>query len=100
MTEIDSLYYDLGKDLLGDSRSAFKKDSGFYIQAGKKWFEANIDGLKKILCTSDVINTKETDVVAAIADLVSSISIGVAPVNVAKLVLRMGVEKMCENFNG
>ena len=73
--------------------------------AGETWFAKSKSKLRETICQSQSVTTylecpkrwDEAVLVAAIADLISSLCVGVSPVTVAALVLKKGLHTLCSN---
>ncbi len=102
--EIEDLYFIIGKELhvgLGiDSNN-----NEVLVIRGKRWLKDNYIIISEKICHSFLIgyikdNSKnwETSLtVAAVADFVVSLKLGVSPVVVSILVVKLGLDKLCED---
>ena len=75
------------------------------LEKGQNWFEKNYTNFEKAICLNEKArsfsNSSDTDtatVLAAIADLISSICIGVPPFTVAQLLLKRGLKVLCKKY--
>ena len=101
--EIIDLYEKIGIDIstelgLGDLE---KED---YIDRGKNWFETQKKSLQLKVCQSNTAAIVLKDdrkwdqilLIAAIADLISSVLTNISPITVAALIAKEGLHRFCE----
>lgn len=92
----DDLLASIGESLVG--RSALPRSRAELMALGRAWFEANLHKIRKVVCPHAPQLLKETNIeklVTVIADMLAAAFFSVAPVTVAVLVVRVGVEKLC-----
>lgn len=100
----NELYATLGRELEGESLSAFPLPAGEFIRRGKEWYSQRRNQFVRAVCSSAHIRRLLQDkrsvdrvmLTSAIADLISSVCFGVSPVVVAVLLIREGVESLCD----
>jgi len=86
----------IGADLTG--KSALPSTAAELVARAQAWLKANANKIRGAVCPHAQKIAKETDTkaaVIAVADLISSVVIHVAPFKVAALVIKVGVEKVC-----
>jgi hypothetical protein len=92
----DDLLASIGESLVG--RSALPRSKAELIALGRAWFQANLDKIREVVCPYAPELLKETNLeklVTVIADMLAISFFSVAPVTLAVLVVRVGVEKLC-----
>lgn len=103
----DELYLALGRQLYGTP--AFPPQSSHLRQMAKQWLAANHEALRQAVCGSkrckdlaaqDLKTHEQVVLATAIADLISHVTLGVAPVTVAVLLVRQGVHHLCKETWG
>lgn len=102
---LDELYIQIGAEYIG--LGAMPRSLKDLAQIGKLWLESKKSELIEILCNNEQLNSllksepkrlKDRIVlVAAVADLLSSIITGVSPITVSVLLIKAGLEDLCEN---
>ena len=93
----DELLIAIGTELLG--QQMLPSSQRELIERAKAWFQINKTLIHDAVCPHARAILKENnyrDAILAIADLLSSVITQVAPFNVAALILKAGVEKLCE----
>jgi hypothetical protein len=66
------------------------------------WIQDHSDAIKDIICESSVVKKLVDDadqfqLVIAIADLVSALCIGVSPITVSAIIVKIGLKKVCRS---
>jgi hypothetical protein len=92
----DDLLASIGESLVG--RSALPRSRAELIALGSAWFQANLSKIRELVCPHAPQLLKETNLeklVTTIADMLAAAFFSVAPVTVAVLIVRVGVEKLC-----
>jgi len=92
----DDLLASIGESLVG--RSALPRSRAELIALGRAWFQANLNKIRDVVCPHAPQLLKETNLeklVTVIADMLAAAFFSVAPVTVAMLVVRVGLEKLC-----
>lgn len=100
--DIDTLLSLLGNELDYISDAAFRRSVIRQIDIAKIWLKANSDAFRKRICSSHKVRSLLKDnyinlAVVAIMDLISDICIGVSPITVAVLIVKIGIDKLCYN---
>ncbi|MEB8431874.1 hypothetical protein OO007_06510 [Cocleimonas sp. KMM 6892] len=88
---------EIGTELLDGQKGVLKRNKEEYIEHAKKWFEEKKKEIIGILCSKQEFIEEQSDLNIAVADLISSIVIGVAPITVAKLITKVGLDKLCNS---
>jgi hypothetical protein len=100
----DEMYLEIGKQLVGEHDAALPLTHSQYIERGKKWFEKKISTFQETICNNEPIkkvfteNSEEKALIMAIADLIASATMGVSPITVATLVVKIGADKFCSTY--
>ncbi len=92
----DDLLASIGESLVG--RSALPRSRAELIALGRAWLQANLNKIRELVCPHAPQLLKETNLeklVTTIADMLAAVFYSVAPVTVAVLIVRVGVEKLC-----
>lgn len=92
----DDLLASIGESLVG--RSALPRSKDELIALGRAWFQANLSKIREVVCPHAPQLLKETNrekLVTTLADMLAAVFFSVAPVTVAVLIVRVGVEKLC-----
>jgi hypothetical protein len=106
--DIDDLLKEIGKTIVKNESTyqAFPPSSRELISVANKYLNKNWNNLKIIICTNKIINkTLDKDnfdtitVISTIADLISSIVIGISPHLVAVVIYKYGLDKLCKEEN-
>lgn len=99
----DELFFELGGSLIGRQAAPVPEDE--QRSTGRRWFEAKRELLQSIICNSEKVRRQHerlaaegTTVIAAIADLVSGVCVGVSPFVVSALVVKHGLDSFCARF--
>lgn len=100
--EQNDLLYQIGLAVTGKTLAAQPdEEKDIYISAGKAWFDKNMEKFRVALCGSEKLKSAlnqesdEKNLIIAISDVLASIVIGVPPVMVASLIIKIGVNKFC-----
>lgn len=101
-----SLYAALGAELIGPQ--AFPTDPGMLIAAARGWLADRKSSIEVAVCLNArvkdlVTNSRKRDrilLVSAVADLISSVVSGVSPVTVSVLLVKEGLETLCDGHWG
>lgn len=102
----DELFIQIGYALESDGLGLDEIDDDEAKDLGHTWIEDNKPKFREILCKSDVIqsissssNSSDIMVVAAVADYIIGLSFGgVPPVAVACLLVKVGIDKLCQDL--
>ncbi|NEP77148.1 MAG: hypothetical protein F6K39_02560 [Okeania sp. SIO3B3] len=103
---IEELYEHIGRDTttkFGGNIGLGETDPQEYQNRGLRWLNKHRQNLKKAICNSyiaEIALHKERTrdqalLIAAIADILVSLSLGVSPVVVAALLVKEGVTQLC-----
>jgi hypothetical protein len=95
------LFAAIGADLTG--RAALPASQQELRERGKAWFKNNVQKLSAAVCPYAQKLAEETDTqkaIVAIADLIASVTIHIAPFKVAALIVKAGVRKLCDGESG
>lgn len=95
----------IGMDLAENEMLIAPLSKEALLKKGKNWFEKNYKNFGKTICLNEKVksfsNYSDTDtptILTAIADLISSICIGVSPFTVAQLILKRGLNTLCKKY--
>lgn len=100
--EEEDLLEKLGTELVGFQ--AVPLTAKQLRQLAQNWFRANSQKISDQICTSKKIyslangSRKSKELVLAICDLIISIQFGVSPLLVAVLVVKVGLDKICQSY--
>ena len=96
---IDELFDSIGKEILSNDLHASPPDKKKNIKLGMNWFEMKKSDFNQVICTDNnalgKITSDETLLVSAISDLIAGICIGVTPMTVAYLIVKIGLGRLC-----
>lgn len=95
LTTMD-LFESIGRDLTGTPALPPSREE--LVAKGRAWHEANVGKIRKIVCPHSAELLKETNfekLITIIADMLAAATFSVAPVKIAVLTVRIGVEKLC-----
>lgn len=94
----DDLYESLGKHLT--MRQAFPLTKPQQVERGKQWFTAKLTTLRTNICPKvPQILTKDSDektLILSIGDIIATVVIGVPPLVVSALIVKIGVKTFCQ----
>ena len=99
---LDEMYEHIGRDIsIGIELGEVEPEE--YKSRGKRWISKYRSKLREIICNGQVAKVTLSDnrtwdqvlLVAAVADLISSVSTGVSPVVVAALLVKEGLSQLC-----
>ena len=95
----------IGMDLVENEMLIAPPSKQALLEKGQNWFENNYINFEKAICLnekarsfSDYSDTDTVTILAAIADLISSICISVSPFTVAQLLLKRGLKVLCKKY--
>ncbi len=95
----DELYLDIGLAANPDL-NFLDKERKYIEEVGRNWFKNNVNKIKRVICKEEVIDSLSKDdklmLISAIADLLAGLYLEVSPVTVAVLVVKQGVNNLCE----
>jgi hypothetical protein len=99
MTE-DELWVLLGRQLSVTERKAIPDRPEALIERARQWFDSKRSELSDAICSNrQVRELYEHDdmgpLAVAISDLIIGVCIGVSPITVAYLIVRIGVGRLC-----
>jgi hypothetical protein len=96
------LLQEIGRELIGKPAAPLSNEE---LEAeGRGWLRARWDVLAEAICSNNIVQTimnmpksleQDVQLVAAIADLISGLSMGVSPWTLSALLVKSGVEKLC-----
>jgi hypothetical protein len=95
MSEME-LFVSIGADLTG--KPALPVSQQELLERGQAWFKKNLQTIRGTVCPKAQQIVQENDTqkaIIAVADLLASILIHVAPFKVAALIVKAGVNKLC-----
>lgn len=98
----EELYTKLGREFAGNQ--AFPSDTRELVERGRRLFNAQIKRISPLVCENNTIkkmvndNSEDSHIVMEIVNLIASIALPVAPINLAVLLVKRGVKKCCENY--
>lgn len=100
----DELYLEIGmamsrKGILEKSRKELIEDAKGWLKMKHQSLQSSICGSSKIKALLDGPQDKQSDVetVAAVADLIAGIMLGISPIWPAVLIVRRGLRTFCSN---
>ena len=105
--ELDSheLYETVGREVIAEHRRAVSGKISPYMSAGRAWLRQKRKSLAKLICLDDNVqtllrqrNVNRLTLAGAILDLLLSVTWAIAPTSVAVLLVREGIESLCEDF--
>ncbi len=101
----DELLIKIGKDLAEQEVFMVPPSKRALLKKGQRWFEKHYVEFEKAICLNEeakaLSNLADTDtltILTAVADLISSICIGVSPFTVAQLLLKRGLKVLCKKY--
>jgi hypothetical protein len=105
LLEVDEsrLYQRIGTSVLGSPLGMKLPDVTELIVAGKDWFRGHYAALRAAVCGSNFVVAYRSSkrahdrvlLVAAIADLIASVTGGVTAISVAVLIVKEGLDTFC-----
>jgi hypothetical protein len=98
----DELYRLIGSEVSG--LLGGPSDDDVLVKRGRKWFEMKLPKLRNAICVSPAVNSfvsssDESLLATAVCDIIANLSLGVSPVTLTTLILRMGIQHLCESDN-
>jgi len=98
----EEIFEKIGAEI-SSGQDAFPPGKQDIIKIGKRWWTHNRERLVTNVCRSEVIKSvlesgDELALVSAILDLICGIVTGVSPATVAVLIVKLGLEKVCESI--
>ena len=98
----DDLWFDLGLAL--GNNFGMTEDRSSIIESAKQWFDSKKESIRSSVCPKGKLLRSEVGkervaLIAAVADLISASGIGVAPFTVSGLVIVIGLDKFCKDFD-
>jgi hypothetical protein len=99
------LYAEIGRELTGTSVVAPRVQD--LIQHGRRWMNSKRIEIANVACQNEQIKAlaaptlsahERVVLVCAFADIISHLVTGVAPITVAALLTRQGVQSLCESI--
>jgi hypothetical protein len=94
----DELFESLGKHLT--ARQAFPLSKSQMVERGKQWFTAKLVLFRTHICPKvpQILaqDSDEKTVILSIADIIANSVIGVPPLMVAALIVKIGVKTLCQ----
>ena len=101
--EEDSLFEMIGASLSQEEIGLLPKSRKSLIRIGKNWWENNKVKILSLICKNraslrldEAFNKDEVQLILAIADLIAGFIIGVSPFVVASLVIKLGIDRICQ----
>jgi hypothetical protein len=91
----------IGRELTANDVGGAPGGRPALIAQGKAWFSSKSADLKKTICPKvqefgELVRTDTVALIAAIADLIASICVGVSPITVAALCVKYGLDRLCD----
>ena len=98
--EIEELLASIGSDL--SVHQALPLNKKQLVEKGRRWFEANLKKFRATICNSvaaeHIINASdEATLIASISDLIAGLCVGVSPVTVATILVKLGLKNLCNH---
>jgi hypothetical protein len=101
MTE-EQLLVLLGSELAVSERALRLPSPAELVAKAQLWLQINMQYFQDAICTQTrvrkIVEHKDGELVAAIADLIASFCVGVSPVTVAYLLVRRGLKSLCKAY--
>ena len=100
----DELLIGIGKSLLAGSMGSAEPSDEEEHEEGESWLRRNLASIRSKICGSHTLicyfeETRRWDdvvIVAAVADLLATVVVGVGPILVAALLCKRGLRRLCE----
>ena len=94
----------IGREISKGQMGLGKEDPEEYIDRAKRWLSMHKEKLHKKICNSHVAkvankNQSTSDhllLIASVADLISELTLGVAPIVVSGAIVKLGLKSLCE----
>lgn len=104
--DIDDLYLELGVIMMATHEFRIPARRSDYIQIAKQWIKDRLPEIKTKICQDNRVQTLMTSekiadrviLVSSIMDLIATITIGVPSLTVSVLLVKEGINTLCENF--
>jgi hypothetical protein len=95
----DELYRMIGAEVSG--LAGRHTDDEALVERGRRWFELKLPQLRDAICgnvaiTTLIKNGDEAQLATAVVDVVTALSLGVSPVTIVTLLIRMGLTRLCD----
>jgi hypothetical protein len=94
----DELFESLGRHLT--ARQAFPLTKSQMVERGQQWFKAKMALFRTYICPKvpQILaqDSDEKTVILSIADIIANAVIGVPPLMVAALIVKIGVKTFCQ----
>lgn len=98
----EDLLFLIGESLQQEHRHAFPPNPQNFKKIGERWLKENMEKIRDVVCSSpkikSLINSDIAILASAIGDLVVGIFTGIAPMTVAYLIIKTGLDQFCKNF--
>lgn len=95
----EELYYKIGLQLARHQKYATPPDRKELIKMAKARIAASLQDISNAICGNDnirrIAKSEDTLLASAIADLITGIVTGVAPITVACLIVKRGLHELC-----
>jgi hypothetical protein len=100
----EDLLLELGRELDAGALPGAPSSPEDLISAAKRWLNYNFATIQLAICPKrddilKLLNHNDTEAVAAIADLVAGVCIGVAPFTVGKICTQAGLKHLCDGYS-
>ncbi len=100
LNEVDDIFELMGQELSAEEAPAFPISRSEAIKRAKKWYYERIGKIGKAICEDSNIrslveNNDTKNLIIAVSDLIASICIGVSPIAVSYLLVKLGLKSLC-----
>lgn len=102
----DELLFRLGKEIAGTS--ARGEPRNLLIKRAKDWLSNRSGDFREAICSNPAVRTsltmppsseRQVALVMAASDALSTILIGIPPFTISVLLVRVGLDSLCKDFN-
>jgi hypothetical protein len=102
--ELEDLFAEIGSQLV--AANAGKYNAKQLAEIGRRWLTSNYERIQIAVCTSprvrsayeqDSSNPQNKELVAALADVIATLTLGVAPALVSLILIRKGITALCSS---
>lgn len=105
---LDELREDLGRQIASNLKLSMPLSYNRLVELSNNWINEQRKNLASYICSDQEVRSlsgspsteRRIMLASAIADLISSILVGISPITVAVLIVKEGIETFCKDEKG
>lgn len=101
----DELLFRIGRDIAGTGARSERREA--LIEKAQTWLASRSEDFRAAICPSNEVRSimtmtseedRQVQLVTAVSDILSTVLIGIPPFTIAVLLVRVGLDSLCQDF--